>query len=325
MANTNRACIRKNYPMNSQEVKKKTETKHSNKDINDMRDKGKSAMIVVLIASCSFMVVEIIAGFYTGSLALIADAGHMFSDVGAIILGLVAFWFASKPATMNKTYGYYRSEILAALINGIILILLSVCILSEAFRRFNQPPEVQSLPMLAVGIIGLIINIVSVKLLSSHAEKSLNVRAAYFEVLGDMLASIGVILGAIIIYFTKWFFVDALISGVIGILIVPRTWTLLRECTNILMEGTPSHIDLRQLRKDILAIPGIIEVHDIHVWTITSGKDALSCHIVINNEVVAEEILTMVTKIAENFNLKHSTIQVEQQCKNSNEKICNQG
>ena len=177
-----------------------------------MRDKGKSAMIVVLIASCSFMVVEIIAGFYTGSLALIADAGHMFSDVGAIILGLVAFWFASKPATINKTYGYYRSEILAALINGIILILLSVCILSEAFRRFNQPPEVQSLPMLAVGIIGLIINIVSVKLLSSHAEKSLNVRAAYFEVLGDMLASIGVILGAAIIYFTKWFFVDALIK-----------------------------------------------------------------------------------------------------------------
>jgi cobalt-zinc-cadmium efflux system protein len=267
------------------------------------------------------MAVECITGFLTGSLAMFADAGHLLSDVAALVLSLLAVWFASKPATPGKTYGYYRSEILAGFFNALALVVLSLIVLYEAYRRFSSPPEVQGIPVLIVAAIGLTMQLVSLKMLKKSADASINTRAAYLEILGDSLASVGVIISSLVIIFTKWYLADPIISGLIGLAILPRTWLLLSECINILMEGTPGHIDLSSLRNAIAAVPGVQGVHDVHVWTITSGLDAMSGHILIDDTAPAEEVLTSVTKILnEDFDLHHTTIQVEQLvCKGTSE------
>lgn len=278
-------------------------------------------MLTVLALTGSYMVIECVTGYFTGSLAMFADAGHMLSDVAALVLSLLAIWFASKPATPGKTYGYYRSEILAGFFNALALAVLSLVVLYEAYRRLSSPPAVQGIPVLVVAAIGLIMQLVSLKMLKKSADASINTRAAYLEILGDSLASLGVIVSSLVIIFTRWYLADPIISGLIGLAILPRTWLLLSECINILMEGTPGHIDLSSLREAITAVPGVQGIHDMHVWTITSGLDAMSGHIIIDSTAPAEEVLTNVTKILnEDFDLHHTTIQVEQlACKGTGE------
>jgi cobalt-zinc-cadmium efflux system protein len=280
-------------------------------------------MLIVLGLTSVYMVVEVVTGLMTGSLAMLADAGHMLSDVGALLLGLLAVWFSSRPATSGKTYGYYRSEILAGFFNALMLVAISIFILYEAYHRLFNPPTVVGLPVLLVAILGLAINVCSLRLLKTSAQDSINARAAYLEILGDSLASFGVILSSTIILLTGWYIADPIVSGLIGLWILPRTWLLLSECINILMEGTPGHVNISDLRKSLLAVPGVIDVHDIHVWTITSGLDAMSGHVTIDNRAPAEEVLTAVTKILnDEFHLHHTTIQVEQiECKGIGE-IC---
>lgn len=294
---------------------------HSHGHHHDLRNESKQGMLTVLGLTSAFMVVEVITGFMTGSLAMFADAGHMLSDVGALLLGLLAVWFSSKPATPGKTYGYYRSEILAGFFNALVLVALSIIIVVEAYRRFTSPPEISGIPVLVVASLGLIMNLVSLKLLKKSADASINARAAYLEILGDSLASVGVIVSSLVIICTKWYAADPLISGLIGLAILPRTWLLLSECINILMEGTPGRIDLSSLRKALLDVEGVIDVHDMHVWTITSGLDAMSAHVTIDNRAPSEAVLTEVTKILnDDFELHHTTIQVEQiECKGTSE------
>jgi cobalt-zinc-cadmium efflux system protein len=294
-----------------------SEHSHSHGDFNELRKKSKSAMITVLVLTITYMAIEVIAGIYTGSLALIADAGHMLGDVAALILALIAVWFAGKTPSVSKTYGYYRTEILAALLNGLALIGLSLYILYEAFQRFTHPPEILSGPMFGVAVGGLVINLIAMKLLSSSTDNSLNAKAAYLEVLGDLLGSVAVIIASLVIMFTGWKLADPLVSGFIGLMILPRTWTLIRECVHILMEGTPAHIDIQKLKERLTSVVGVLNVHDLHVWTITSGRDAISAHILVEETVQPDAILSAISDIAQaEFNLHHSTLQIEQkECK----------
>lgn len=299
------------------------EHSHSHGDSSELRKKSKSALVMVLVLTTTYMLVEVIAGIFTGSLALIADAGHMLGDVAALVLALIAVWFAGKTPSAQKTYGYYRTEILAALLNGVVLVGLSLYILYEAYKRFTHPPEILSGPMLAVAIGGLVINLLAVKLLSSSSENSLNAKAAYLEVLGDLLGSVAVIIASLVIMFTGWTVADPIVSGLIGLMILPRTWTLIGECIHILMEGTPAHVDIQKLVERIMSVKGVVNVHDLHVWTITSGRDAISAHIRIDENAQPEEILRQSSAIAQSeFNLPHSTLQIEQKDCHSEEFSC---
>jgi cobalt-zinc-cadmium efflux system protein len=278
---------------------------------HESRPESKGKMLIVLGVTCVFMIVEVVAAYFTHSLALLADAGHMLTDVGALLLGLVAIWFTSKPANAEKTYGYYRSEILAGFINAIALVGISIYILTEAYQRLQSPPEVSSVPVFCVALVGALVNFLSLKLLHSHQD-SINARAAYLEILSDFFVSIGVMVSSAVVYFTHWYAADPIISALIGVIILPRTWLLLTECTNILMEGTPAHVNVPLLRESILKVPGVLELHDIHVWTITSGLDAMSGHVLIDSQVASDSILDAVTKACNEFGLHHTTIQIEQ-------------
>lgn len=277
-----------------------------------MRQRSKSAMITVLILSAGYMVVEVAAGLYTGSLALLADAGHMLSDVAALGLALFANWFATRAPSEAKTYGYYRTEVLAALVNGAALLALSGYILYESVERLLNPTPILSGTMLIVACGGLVVNLVSMKLLSPSSEHSINARAAYLEVFGDMLGSAAIIIAGLIIMFTGWSIVDPIVSGLIGLMIVPRTWGLIKECVHILMEGTPARIELKKLRTRICSVSGIVDLHDLHVWTLTSSKDAMSAHVIVSAEANEDQVLQRITEIArDEFDLHHTTIQVE--------------
>jgi cobalt-zinc-cadmium efflux system protein len=281
-------------------------------------------MKMVLALTGAYMVVQVVAGLYTGSLALLADAGHLLTDIGSLILALLAFWFSARPSTPGKTYGYYRSEILAGLVNGVLLVGISIFILYESWHRLANPPAVVGGPMLAVALLGLVVNLICARMLHEGAGHSLNVKAAYLEVMSDLLATLGVIAAAAIMLVTKWYLADPIISGLIGLMILPRTWGLLSECTNILMEGAPGHIDIEKLREEMLAVPGVVDVHDIHVWTITSGLDAMSGHVTIDLESVPDVVLSKITEIAQDdFGIHHTTIQVEQvECKGQSNGTC---
>src|SRR5277367_2156154 len=218
----------------------------------DIRAQSKSKMLTVLIIICLYMVVEVVTAIFTHSLALLADAGHLITDVGGITLGLIALWFAAKPATLEKTYGYYRSEILAGFLNALALAGISIFIVTEAYQRLKAPPEVASAPVFAVALLGIAVNYISLKLLGDSHGQSINTRAAYLEILSDFVVSIGVMVSSVIIYFTHWYAADPIVSALIALFILPRTWLLLRECTNILMEGTPQHVNLASLSNAML-------------------------------------------------------------------------
>jgi cobalt-zinc-cadmium efflux system protein len=262
--------------------------------------------------TASYMAAEVVGGILTGSLALLADAAHMLTDAAGLGLAILAIRFAAKPATQKKTYGYMRAEILAALANSFVLLVVTAFILYEAYQRFLTPPEVASGPMIVVAMIGLGVNLVSMRLLSGGSSESLNVRGAYFEVLSDMVGSIGVIIAALIIRWTGWIVADPIIAAAIGLFIIPRTWSLLSETVHILLEGVPANIELAEVEQTLSSLKNVLAVHDLHVWTITSGINALSVHLRVTSPA-ENPIVLQSARAAMNskFGISHITIQIE--------------
>jgi cobalt-zinc-cadmium efflux system protein len=259
-----------------------------------------------------FLIAEVIAGFYFNSLALLSDAAHMFTDAAALAIALAAVRIAKRPADSKRTYGYHRFEILAAAFNALMLFAVAGYILYEAWQRFNNPAEVQSVGMLVVASLGLIVNLLSMRLLNAGKDKSLNVKGAYLEVWSDMLGSIGVIAAAIIIYFTQWSWVDSLVAVAIGLWVLPRTWILLKETLNILLEGVPEGMNLDEVVAVIRKVPGVIDIHDVHLWAITSGKNSFSAHVVHAPAISGSDVTTTIREtLAETFDIDHCTIQCE--------------
>jgi cobalt-zinc-cadmium efflux system protein len=274
--------------------------------------KNKRRLGIVLALTTTYLIAEIVGAWLTGSLALLADAGHMLTDVAGIAFALFAIRFAERPATPERTYGFYRMEILAALANALVLIGISLYILYEAYERFLNPPEIQSGVMLAVASVGLVVNIVGIYLLRGASQESLNMKGAYFEVMSDMLTSIGVIVAGLIMWTTGWYYADPLISAGIGLFILPRTWMLLRDAVSVLLEGTPADVNLATLREGIKRVAGVVDVHDLHVWSLTSGVNAMSVHAVIDDHALHDEVLMAVQKqVTSEFKIKHATVQVE--------------
>lgn len=258
------------------------------------------------------MIAEAVGGWITNSLALIADAGHMLTDVAALTLTLCAIWFGSRAATSRKTYGYYRLEILAAFVNGIALVLLSVWIVIEAVSRWQAPPEVAGLQMSLIAVGGLIVNIIAAYLLHSDHKHDLNMRGAFLHVMGDLLGSVMAIVAGVLIVAFGWLWADAAGSILISLIIVASSWRLILESVNVLLEGTPGHIDLASVEDAILETGGVAGVHDLHVWTISSGIDALSAHISHDETVIHSDLLAAVrSKLHDQFGLDHLTIQME--------------
>lgn len=277
----------------------------------DKRSGYRKRLFIVFLITLGYLVVEAVGGLLTGSLALLADAGHMLTDVGGVAISLFAIWLAKRPPTPQKSYGYYRVEILGALLNAVILIFISFYILYEAYRRFTNPPEVLALPMMGVAVVGLIVNVVGMRLLHAGSKESLNMKGAYLEALSDMLASIGVILAALIMLTTGWRLADPLISAGIGLFILPRTWSLLKQAVNVLLEAVPEHINLGEVGRAMVEVEGVKEVHDLHVWTLTSGKYALSAHVTISKLQDWSGIqYSLEALLADRFQISHTTLQV---------------
>jgi len=276
--------------------------------------RNKRRLALVFGFTLLYLIAEVIGGLLTRSLALLADAGHMLTDVAGLGLALFAIRFAERPATPERTYGFYRVEILAALTNAVVLIGISLFILYEAYQRFTDPPEVESKAMLLVGLIGLAVNIAGMLILREGSGESLNMKGAYFEVLSDAVTSIAVIIAGVIMWTTGWYYADPLISAGIGLFIFPRTWALLREAVGVLLEGTPSDVNLTALREAISRVKGVAGVHDLHVWSLTSGVNAMSVHAVVADGAMHDDVLTAVREcVTHDFKIAHATIQVEKQ------------
>ncbi|MCW5961104.1 MAG: cation transporter [Pyrinomonadaceae bacterium] len=258
------------------------------------------------------MIAEALGGWFANSLALIADAGHMLTDVAALSLTLAAIWFAARPATSNKTYGYYRLEILAAFVNGIALVLISLWVVYEAYERWNAPPEIKGLELTIIAIGGLIVNLIAAYLLHGDHQHDLNMRGAWLHVIGDALGSVAAIVAGILIVAFGWVWADAVTSVVISIIIIFGAWNLIKESVNVLLEGTPSHINIAAIEQAILKHENVRNVHDLHVWTITSGIEALSVHIVHHEEAEQTQLMRKIRKnLHDEFGIDHLTIQME--------------
>ena len=287
---------------------------HSHKGHDHHHDHAKGSLKTALIISAGFMVAEFIGALYTNSLALLADSGHMLTDVAALSLSLFAIRFATRRATPRMTYGFYRVEILAALVNGVFLVLVSIYIFYEAFIRFKNPEAVKADWMLIVAVIGLIANASSAWLLFGKHHENLNIRGAFFHVLTDAIGSMGAILASIAILVSGYVLADPLISIVVAVLILWSSWIVIRDAVDILLEGTPAHINIVSLREELGRVDGVGSVHDLHVWTLTSGVLAMSCHIVAENDSYNRtDLLARVNGLAkEQFHIDHSTIQIEE-------------
>ena len=266
----------------------------------------------VLVITGLFMVAEVVGGVISQSLALLADAGHMFTDVGALALSLVAMRLAQRPPSVRKTYGYVRLEILAALVNGATLLLIAGLIIFEAWQRLREPVEIDGAVMLTVAALGLVVNVVGALLLHAHAHDNLNVRGAYLHVLGDLLGSVGAIAAGIVILTTGWTPADPIISVVIALLILFSSWRLVREAADVLLEAVPAHIEMDAVLSDLRGIEGLEDVHDVHVWTLTSGFVALSGHGVVDDPSHHTRILDEVRDGMKRHGIEHVTFQLEQ-------------
>ena len=290
----------------------------------------KRALKVVLLLTSAYFVIQIIVGFKIGSLAVISDAGHMLIDSAGLVMALLAISFTQKPATPARTYGFFRAEILASLLNSIFLILLAVFITFEAFQRVLHPSEISGFPMIIVASVGLGINLIGIRLLgkvrlknrtsqdfrqekyNAPVEEDLNLHGAYLEVFADTIGSLGVIAAGIIIQTTGFYLVDPLISVGIVALILPRTWLLLKKAIHILIEGTPSHLCHEEIKQSILSVRGVTGVFDLHIWTISSGIHALSAHVVSIDNNRGSAILQEINSILEkDYDITHATIQIE--------------
>ena len=268
--------------------------------------------MLVLVLLAGYTVVEAIGGLLTGSLALIADAGHMLSDVMSISLALLAIWLAQRPPTFARSFGYQRAEILVALINGAALVAIGIWIFVAAYQRFSDPPDVLGGWMLAVAAVGLLVNVLAAVILWGRQSDSLNMRAALRHVLADLLGSVGVIAAALIILATGWLYADPLISVLIGALVLGSSWTILRESVDILLESTPAGVDAREVARRMLAVDGVRDVHDLHIWTITSGFPALSAHVLVSRgEDCHDRRRQLEQLLGVEFGITHSTLQVE--------------
>jgi len=262
--------------------------------------------------TATYAVVEVIAGVATGSLALISDAAHMGTDVLGLGMALAAIQLAKRPAAGGRTYGTYRLEVLSAVINGLLLFGVAIYVLFEAVQRFRDPPEVAGLPMLVVASVGLVINVISFRLLTAGSRESLNVKGAYLEVLSDMLGSVGVIVGAIVITVTGFRYIDAIVAVAIGLFILPRTWRLMNQALRIIMEVAPPGVDVVAAAAELAALPGVQAVHDLHIWTLTSGMEAATVHIVVDDDASWHSVLDQTRRIlTENYTVTHPTIQLE--------------
>jgi cobalt-zinc-cadmium efflux system protein len=271
-----------------------------------------SRLKLALVLTFVYMLAEAAGGWLTGSLALLADAGHMLTDAGAMILTLVAFWFAVRPASEKKTYGYYRLEILTALINGVVLILISIWIFIEAYGRLATPPQVKSGEMTLIAGGGLAINILCAWLLHGSHRENLNMRGAWLHIMGDILGSLAAIAAGVLMYAFGWYQADPVCSALIGLIIVYSSWKLIRESVNVLLEGTPAHIDLAAVEETIMRTEGVDNVHDLHIWTITSGLEALSAHVIHRDEIRQSDLLKELrAKLHDRFGIDHLTIQME--------------
>ena len=277
-------------------------------------NKHNKSLKIVFTITLIYFIIEVIVGFMSNSLALLSDAAHMLTDVAGQVLALFAIWMASKLRNSKKTYGYLRTEIFSALINAIVLIFISGYILYEAWQRFQDPPKVAGFSMLIVASIGLIINLISMKILKSGSEESINIKGAFLEVVADMLSSIAVIIAGIIILSTGWLLIDPIISALIGLFILPRTFGLLKESVDILLEGVPKDVNYDAVEKYISKNPGVDSIHDLHIWSLTSGVNALSGHIIMKPETTITEMNDIIFKIKKELNssykISHTTLEV---------------
>lgn len=272
---------------------------------------NRGRLVAALALSLSYMLAEIVGGLLTGSLALLADAAHMFSDAAALGLSLFAIWIAQRPADSRQTYGYYRTEILAALINGATLLAISVFIFIEAVERWRAPQPVEGGPMMAVAAGGLAVNLSMLWILDRGKSTSLNIRGAWLHVLTDTLGSVQALLAGVVIWRWGWYWADPLASVLIGLLVIYSSWGLLKEVVSVLMEGAPAHIDVDEVRSAIRGLPGVLSVHDLHVWTITSGLESLSAHVVVEDRPRDEALAEIRQMLRSRFGVSHQTIQLE--------------
>jgi cobalt-zinc-cadmium efflux system protein len=274
--------------------------------------RNRRGLALTLGLAAAYMVAELVGGWLTGSLALLADAGHMLSDVAALGLSLFAMWMARRPPTPKRTFGYHRMEILAALANGATLVAISIFVLAEAVQRFRNPPPVDAPVMMAIATGGLLVNLSGLWILREGRDESLNVRGAWLHVLTDALGSVQAIAAGALIWAFGWQWADPAASVLIALLVVYSSWSLLREATAVLMESAPSHIDVDEVRDAMMGLPGVIEVHDLHVWTITSGMETLSAHVVVEEGCYDCDVLTEIrTTLHERFGIHHMTVQME--------------
>ncbi|HDR7795081.1 TPA: cation transporter [Bacillus luti] len=275
--------------------------------------KNKKALLIAFLLTTSFMIAEVIGGFVTNSLALLSDAGHMLSDAVSLALSLLAFKLGEKTATAAKTYGYKRIEMLAALCNGVVLIVISIYIFIEAIRRFKEPVEIASNGMLIIAVLGLLINITSAWILmrGGDVKGNLNLRSAFLHVLGDLLGSVGAIIAALLIKFFGWTAADAIASILVSILVIISGWRVTRDTVHILMEGAPQHIDIEEVKNTLLNMTLVKEVHDLHIWSVTSDFQVLTCHLIIEGDKTQHVLKEATDVLKEKFHVEHVTIQVE--------------
>ncbi|APX01645.1 cation diffusion facilitator family transporter [Arthrobacter sp. QXT-31] len=276
----------------------------------------RSRLMAVLAITLSVMVIQVVGSLLSGSLALLADAGHMLSDAAGVFIALMAAWIAALPASHLRTYGYQRAEVLAALANALILVVVSAVIFTEAIRRIGSAPEVHTDIMLYAAVLGAAANLVSLLILRKAQQESLNVRGAYLEVLGDLLGSFAVIAAALVIKFTGYLAADTIASVIIAAMILPRAWHLLRDVVDVLLEATPKGVEVSMIREHILSVTGVVAVHDIHIWTITSGVPVFSAHVVVEDEMLnakgTDQVLDKLTScLGSHFDTEHCTFQLE--------------
>jgi cobalt-zinc-cadmium efflux system protein len=280
--------------------------------LRDVRARNGRVLGIVLALTLAFTVVEVVGGLLTGSLALLADAAHMLSDNLALSLALVAVWLAGRPSTPERSFGYQRAEILAALVNGVVLVALAIWIFIEASSRLTDPPEVLAGWVAAVAVAGLAVNLVAAAIVARAGHDTLNMRAALRHVIADALGSAGVLVAALVILVTGWRYADPLAGALIGVLVLGSSWSVLRDSVQVLLEGAPRDLDARELGRRLVEMPGVVEVHDLHVWTITSGFPALAAHVLVERgddcHARRRELEELLLR---EYGIEHTTLQVD--------------
>ncbi|WP_139489401.1 cation diffusion facilitator family transporter [Brevibacillus dissolubilis] len=288
---------------------------------------NKKALLISLVIITVFLIVEVVGGFMTNSLALLSDAGHMLSDSSALFLSLMAMYFASRKPSKEKTFGFYRFEILAALINGVTLVLVSLYIFYEAWERIWAPQEVASLTMVGIATVGLIANIVvAFVLMGGDVKNNINMRSAFLHVLGDLLGSVGAIVAGLLMWAYGWYIADPIISIIVGVLVLTSAWRVTKDSVHVLMEGVPSNIDTNKVSAALAGVAGVKEVHDLHIWTVTSGFDSLTCHLQVEDGVTSYGVLNQALKVLkQDFGITHATIQIEDSSVEHGDMTCETG